>query len=104
MEAGEHIEQLLKLDQELTTIQKKEWKDELVFYINHLLLNDFSKLVQILYKADINEERLKELLKENPETSSALIIADLLVQRQEEKNKTRESFQRNEDISDDDKW
>ena len=104
MEASEHIEQLLKLDTALTAIQKKEWKDQLVFYINHLLLHDFSRLVQILYRMDVNEEQLKELLRKNPGTYSAVIIADLLIARQEEKNKTRKSFQSNKDIAEDEKW
>ena len=104
MEASEHIEQLLKLDTALTAVQKKEWKDQLVFYINHLLLHDFSRLVQILYRMDVNEEQLRELLRKNPGTDSALIIADLMIARQEEKNKIRKSFQSDRDIAEDEKW
>jgi hypothetical protein len=104
MEANEHIEQLLKLDKTLTAVQKKEWKDQLVFYINHLLLHDFNRLVQLLYRMDVNEEKLKELLGKNPGTDSALIIADLMMARQEEKNKIRESFQSDENIAEGDKW
>ena len=104
MEAGEHIEQLLKLNTALNAVQKKEWKDQLIFYINHLLLHDFSRLVQILYRVDVNEEQFRELLRQNPRIDSALIIADLLIARQEEKNKIRKSFPSDKNIAEDEKW
>jgi hypothetical protein len=68
------------------------------------LLHDFNKLVQILYKIDVNEQRLKELLQANPQTDAAVIIADLLIQRQQEKIKTKEVFNSTNDIAEEDKW
>lgn len=104
MKDNEHIEQLFNLKQQLTTVEKTEMKDQLVFYINHLLLYDFNKLVQILYRIDVSEMKLKELLQKNPGINAAVIIADLLIQRQEEKIKTKETFKSNNDIADEDKW
>jgi hypothetical protein len=104
MEPGEHIEQLLALQGQSTSIGQKEWKDQLIFYINHLLLTDFSRLLQILYKVDVDEQRLKVLLTKDPGIDSAVLIADMLLERQEEKNKIKASFKSNEDIPDEDKW
>jgi hypothetical protein len=60
--------------------------------------------VQILYRVDVSEQKLKELLQKNPGTDAAVIIADLLIERQEEKVKIKNSFQYNNDIPDEDKW
>lgn len=104
MEANEHIEQLLNLNNQLTALQKSEMKERLVFYVNHLLLHDFNKLVQILYRVDVDERELKALLQENKETDAAVIITDLLLHRQEEKLKTKEALKSKNDIPDEDKW
>ena len=104
MEENEHIKQLLDLNHQLTAIQEAEMKEHLLLYINHLLVHDFNKLIQILYRVDVSEQKVKELLLANPQTDAATIITELLVQRQEEKIKTKETFKLNSDISEEDKW
>jgi hypothetical protein len=104
MKENESIEQLLNLNSQLDVVQKEEMKDHLIFYINHLLLHDFDKLVQILYRVDVSENKLKEVVQKNPGTDAAIIIADLLMQRQEEKIKTKEAFKSSNDIPEEDKW
>lgn len=99
-----NVEQFLNLNHQLTAIQKAEIKEHLILYINHLLLHDFNKLVQILYRVDVNEQKLKELIKLNQSTDTAIIITELLIQRQEEKVKAREGFEPNNDIPENDKW
>lgn len=82
-----------------------ELKEKLANTINELLQNDFEKLVSILYRMDINEPKLKSLLKENPEADAGLIIADMMIERQEQKIKSRSQFkQRDDNISDEEKW
>jgi len=107
MEYDKPIEALLNLNHQLTALQKSELNEQLIFYINHLLLHDFNKLVQILYRVDVNEKKLKELLQQNKNTDAALLIADLLIQRQEEKIKTREAFKSDNTAGhtpDEEKW
>jgi len=80
-------------------------KQLLVEKINDLINNDFQKLVLILYRMDVSEIKLKQLLNENAGTNAALIIADLMVERQAEKIRSRQQFsKRDENISDDEKW
>ncbi len=80
-------------------------KQLLVDKINVLITNDFNKLVSILYRMDISEPKLKQFLKENSTIDAGLIIADLMIQRQAEKIKSRQQFnKRDENISDDEKW
>ena len=95
---------LLRLNTTLTVFEKEELREQLKDSINYLLLNDFNKLVQLLYQVDVNEQKLKQLIKENPQMNASVLITDLLIQRQEEKIKTRETFKSNDDIADEDKW
>lgn len=104
MESDKHIHQLLNQDRQLTAIEEAEMQEQLIQYINHLLVYDFNKLVQILYRVDVSEQKLKELLKANAQTDAATIIAALLIQRQIEKIKTKEAFKPNDNITDEDKW
>lgn len=57
--------------------------------VSELIMHDFSKLVNILYRVDVSERLLKQLLKANTDKDAASIIARLIVERQKEKIKTR---------------
>lgn len=72
--------------------------------INHLLLHNFGGLVQLLYKIDISEQRLKNELAQNNRTDAAVLITDLIIQRQKEKQASKQSFGRNDDIPPDESW
>ena len=73
--------------------------------VNDLIVNDFQKLVSLLYRIDINEARLKGLLKEENHEDAGRVIADLIIERQLQKIKTRQQFkQKDENISDAEKW
>lgn len=66
----------------------------LVAYINELILHNFNGLINMLYRVDINEQKLKLLLKENHGTDAAQLIADLVIERQVQKLKSRREFRR----------
>ena len=72
--------------------------------VNELLRNNFDKLVSILYRMDVDERRLKELLKSNPDTDAAIIITDLMIERQLKKIKYRQEFRTDQSQSDEEKW
>ena len=80
-------------------------KQMLAEKIDQLINTDFQKLVLILYRMDVSEIKLKQLLNENPGTDAALIITDLMIERQEQKMISRQQFRKkDENISDDEKW
>jgi hypothetical protein len=80
-------------------------KQALIEKINDLITTDFQKLVSILYRMDVSEPKLKQLLNENVGTNAALIITDLMIERQEQKIISRQQFRKkDENISDDEKW
>jgi hypothetical protein len=82
-----------------------EWMEELASKINSLLTSDFNKLVSILYRMDVSEKKLKQLLQDNPATDAGKLIAELMIEREAEKIKSRKEFkQRDRNIDEDEKW
>src|ERR1700744_1710711 len=57
--------------------------------INALIQNDFGVLVQLLYRIDVNEKKLRELLEENVGEDAGRLIARLIMQRQWQKIESR---------------
>lgn len=78
-------------------------KKELSIYLNHLLLNDFSALVQVLYKVDVSEEKLKSVLKENKEADAGDLLAELIIERQLQKQAQRSELPQ-DDIPEEESW
>ncbi len=60
-------------------------RNQLAAYINELILNDFDKLVFILYRIDINEKAIKQLLQQATTVSAGETIADAIIARESEK-------------------
>lgn len=57
--------------------------------VRELLEKDFAQLVQVLYRIDVDEEKLKRTLAANPEKDAAAVIAELMVQRHLQKVHTK---------------
>ncbi len=78
--------------------------DELAAYINQLITDDFTGLINLLYRLDINESRLKRILTDNPQEDAGRLIAALITERQQQKILARQQFQREDNIPEEDKW
>jgi hypothetical protein len=87
-----------------TSERTQEVRAQLEAYVNELIQHDFSKLVDLLYRVDVNEKKLKELLAQRQDTSSAALIADLLIERQLQKQAWRQSPPPENDIPEEDRW
>jgi hypothetical protein len=86
------------------SISFDELKKLLAEHINSLIKTNFEKLVSILYRIDVSEKKLKHLLQETSDDAGS-IIADTIIERQLQKIKSRQQFsQRDNDISEEDKW
>ena len=73
--------------------------------INDLIINDFERLVSLLYRMDINEKKLEYLLAQQPGTDAADNIAALVIERQVQKIKSRQENRRDiNDVTDEEKW
>ena len=85
-------------------ISAKELKEKLTALINDLINHDFEKLVFYLYRIDVNESKMKQLLNQREGENAAGLIADLIIERQTEKIKSRKETKSNKDIPDDERW
>ena len=65
---------------------------ELETLINDMIKEDFSKLVQLLYRIDVSEVKLKNILKEHPNEDAGKLIAQIVIERLAATKKARESF------------
>lgn len=60
--------------------------------VNEWLQHDFNRLVQVLYRMDVSENKLRKLLKDRPGEDAAGIIVNLMIERQLEKMESRRKF------------
>ena len=88
----------------LAAERKEDIRHRLSQVLNGLLLDDFGALVQVLYRVDVSEARVKNVLQQNPHTDAGDLLAELLLQRLEEKRKTFISFQNPPAASDEERW
>jgi hypothetical protein len=66
--------------------------NDLIAYINDCIQHDFNKLVQLLYRIDVSEEKLKYILQLNPNEDAAKLIAAVIIERLAATKAARASF------------
>jgi len=93
MEAGN---ELLRLE-DLTP-------EQLAVFINDLIEKDFSRLVQILYRLDVSEDKLKNVLQENPTSDAGNMIATLIIERIAQREQVKGMFKPEGEIPEEEKW
>jgi hypothetical protein len=107
MSKNDNAEALL---QQLATVTPKnaitgELQQQLAAHINDLINTDFERLVQWLYRMDIDELKLKTVLQEYPGRDAGEMIAALMIERQLQKIKSRREFRQGDnDIDEQEKW
>ena len=84
---NKHIDTAFAEDTSMQELQQK-----LIAYINGLIQTDFQKLVTILYRVDVDENKLKTILKNEAGKDAADIIAGLIIEREMQKIQTRKQF------------
>lgn len=98
------IDNLLHESSELV-VANPEWYHQLKAAVNDLINHDFDALLQLLYRVDVSESKLRTMLQQLPGNDAAEIITNLLVERHLQKIKSRrENQQRDESISDEERW
>jgi hypothetical protein len=78
---------------EIELLQSDMLLDELRNFLNELIQSDFTKLVQLLYRIDISEMKLKQILKDNPQSDAGLLIAQMIIERQIKKIRFRKEME-----------
>ncbi|MDZ4072198.1 MAG: hypothetical protein U1C70_10260 [Sediminibacterium sp.] len=91
-------------ENKLMGIDSYSW-DQWVAFVNELITQDFNQLLTLLYRLDINEKKLKQTLADHPDQNAGELIAKLIIDRQEEKKKSRETFkQKDWEGSEEERW
>jgi hypothetical protein len=101
------IEKIIQQDLEKETglMLTNNFREELAAYINQLINTDFEKLVFLLYRIDVEESTIKQLLALPSSNNAGEIIADAIIKRQLEKVISRQQYKQPiENIADEDKW
>lgn len=86
------------------SISLEELKGKLNLHINYLINHDFEKLVSLLYRIDVSEPGLRNLLTQTEGKGAAALITDLIIERQLQKIKSREKYKGQKDISEEEEW
>lgn len=100
-----------RIERWLNNPQKEPYSDGQAFrilltqWVDELIGRDFSRLCQLLYRVDVEENYLKQCLEQSSQPP-AEIIADLLLERQKQKVALRADFRMGarEDIPEEDRW
>ena len=85
-------------------ITPEELKQKLALHINHLINHDFEKLVSLLYRIDVNENKIRQFLKQAEGENAAKLITDLIIERQLQKIESRRNSVKDDSITDEEKW
>lgn len=84
-------------DLELSNESSNDQFAQLSTYLNELINRDFNAVVQILYRMDVSEAKVRQkLVNPLPEETAGSILAHLLIQREMEKMKWRERYKNGE--------
>ncbi len=103
-ESGNTIMDIVLAETNIHTLKSKDLFTELSAYINRLITDHFDELITLLYRLDVSEKKLKDLLQQHATEDAADIIASLIIERQEQKIKTRELFKPSHNIPEEERW
>lgn len=93
------------LEKETGIVLTNNFREELAAFINHLINTDFEKLVFLMYRIDVRESTIKQLLALPSSSNAGELIADAIIVRQGEKIVSRQQFkQPSDNIPEEDKW
>jgi len=102
---NESVLELVFRTNELEVLQDKSNLENLAAYLNQLILADFEKLVSLLYRIDVSENKLKKMLAEHKDSDAGKIIAQLIIDRQIQKIQLKKQMSSEDDKScEEERW
>jgi len=72
--------------------------------INALIIKDFNGLISILYRLDIDETKLRTTLSENTNEDAGMLIARMIMEREQKKSETRKMFRNQHNSGEEERW
>lgn len=98
-------DQIISVSNSIDEISKEKIRKDLILLINELINKDFHSLIQLLYSIDVDEKKIRIYLEQQQNIDSAVILADLIIERQLQKITSRKFFSSKKDPeSDEEKW
>ena len=94
---------MIQYNLDITTVDELN-RNELINTINYLIINDFEKLIYALYRIDVSEVKIKNLLINKSDTSAAELIAEAIIERQLEKKASKEKYKQPKPNNIEDAW
>ena len=94
---------LTRLDQ-LTEEEKSALYKQLQEHINWLINNNFSQLVQMLYRLDVDEDKIRSFLQNQQNIDAATLIANFIIERQLKKAGIRKQTKNDNGMLGDERW
>lgn len=108
MQSDSHLSIADKIISETNLIEEEpeqKIRAKLIELINELIQKDFNALVQLLYRIDVDEKKLRVYLSQNKSVDSAPVLANMIIERQLQKIKSRKQFRTKDDAADEaEKW
>lgn len=95
---------LQSLQFSLPQSERADLERKLEQHINYLINHDFGRLTQLLYTVDVDEQKLRTVLLQQPEQDAAQIITELILRRQEEKTQSRQQHKNIPTVEEDEQW
>lgn len=77
-------------------LERAEIREKLALVIAHLMETNFEKLCQVMYRLDVSEARFDHVMNAKPVEEIPFAIADLVIEREMLKVKTRMMYKRGE--------
>ena len=98
-------DEIISVSNSLEKNSTEKIRDKLILLLNELINKDFNSLVQLLYRIDVNEKKIRLYLNQKTNEDSASVLADLIIERQLQKIETRKKFsKKNTKETDEEKW
>ncbi|MEI2708665.1 MAG: hypothetical protein V9E96_06545 [Chitinophagaceae bacterium] len=89
---------------DIATIEQLSF-EELAKTIENLINTDFEKLVFLLYRIDVSEQKINDLLRKYYIAGNAgELIVQAIIERLAEKKASREKYKQEGEIAEEDKW
>ncbi len=79
---------------EYETLSREELKYRLQVFIADLLVHNFEKLTNMIYRHDVSEQKFNEALMGGSIDEQAGKIAELVIEREMQKEETRKAYQK----------
>ncbi|MBS1928139.1 MAG: hypothetical protein IT254_08590 [Chitinophagaceae bacterium] len=87
-----------------TQESEEEFFKSLSEKINNLIICDFDGLIRILYRIDIEEKKIKQMLATHAQEDAGDLIAKMILEREQEKAETRKKLKQQNKESDEERW